>query len=87
MEVASLKVCGSRSSNEVVISTPAANAPRIPMFLLRLAAKDPPTNVEKQVTTAKIIGAKFICGLFLGSGLLNGFVILQRFLALAESVG
>ena len=58
--VASLKVCGSKSSKEVVISTPAAKVPRTPMFLLRLAAKVPPNNVEKQVTMAKRTALKFI---------------------------
>jgi hypothetical protein len=58
--VASLKVCGSKSSKEVVISTPAAKAPRTPMFLLRLAAKVPPSNVEKHVTKANRIALKFI---------------------------
>jgi hypothetical protein len=76
--VASLKVCGSRLSKEVVINTPAAKAPRIPMFLLRLAAKAPPNSVEKQVTIAKMIASKFICALCSGSGLLNGFCVQRR---------
>jgi hypothetical protein len=63
--VASLKVCGSRSSNDVVINTPAAKAPRIPMFFLRLAANDPPNNVEKQVIIAKSIALRFIYALVL----------------------
>ena len=69
-EVASLKVCGSKSSKEVVISTPAAKAPRTPMFFLRLAAKLPPNNVEKQVTTAKRTALKFIQNYVSDSGYL-----------------
>jgi hypothetical protein len=69
-EVASLKVCGSKSSKDVVISTPAAKAPRTPMFFLRLAAKVPPNNVEKQVTTAKRTALKFIQNYVSDSGYL-----------------
>lgn len=43
-----------------MISTPAANAPRTPMFFLRRVAKVPPSNVEKQVIIAKRIASKFI---------------------------
>jgi len=55
-----LKVCGNMSSKEVVINTPAAKAPRIPMFFLYLAAKIPPNIVEKQVITVRGIASKFI---------------------------
>ena len=60
MVVASLKVCGSKSTREVVISTPSAKAPRTPMFLLRFAAKAPPSSVEKHVTIASKTASKFI---------------------------
>jgi hypothetical protein len=61
-DVASLKVCGSKSSKEVVINTPAEKAPRSPMSFLRLDAKIPPNNVEKQVTIARRIALKFMYG-------------------------
>jgi hypothetical protein len=48
------------SSKEVVINTPAAKAPRIPMFFLYLAATIPPNIVEKQVITVRGIATKFI---------------------------
>jgi hypothetical protein len=59
------------SSKEVVINTPAAKAPRIPMFFLCLVAKIPPNIVEKQVITAKRIASKFIGTLGSDSELLN----------------
>ena len=42
------------------ISTPAAKAPRIPMFFLCLVANVPPNSVEKQVMIAKNIALGFI---------------------------
>lgn len=62
---ASLKVCGNKSSKDDVIRTPAAKAPRTPIFFLFLAAKAPPRNVEKQVTIAKISALGFIQEVFL----------------------
>ena len=40
----------------------AAKAPRIPMSFLRLDAKIPPNNVEKQVMVARRIALRFIYG-------------------------
>jgi hypothetical protein len=54
-----------------VINTPAAKAPRIPMFFLRLAANAPPNNVEKQVTTAKRTASRFISILCFDNWYLN----------------
>jgi hypothetical protein len=57
---------------------PAAKAPRIPMFFLRLAAKTPPNSVEKQVTTAKMTATRFIRILCLDGCLPNISVLSEQ---------